>query len=49
MKRIRLYSAGLLAVLLGVPLTEKAFAQGWDLAYGIFSLTATAVDASGGS
>ncbi len=49
MKRIRMYAAGLLAVLLGVPLTEKAFAQTGDILYSVFGITAAAIDASGGS
>lgn len=49
MKRFRMYAAGLLAVLLGVPLTEKAFAQSTDIAYGVFDVVLAAIDASGGS
>lgn len=49
MKKMRIYAAGVLAVLLGVPLTEKAFGQGIEIAYGVFDVVLAAIDASGGS
>lgn len=49
MKKMRTYAAGMLAVLLGVPLSEKAFGQGIDIAYGVFDVVLSAIDASGGS
>lgn len=49
MKRIRIYAAGLLAVLLGVPLTEQAYAQSGDVFGAAFDLANTIARASGGS
>ncbi len=49
MTRTRLYAAGLLAFLLGVPLTQRAFAQGWDVFWSSFELADAIANASGGS
>ncbi len=46
-QRLRVYAAGLLAVLLGVPLTEQAFAD--DIAGAAIDLGTAISRASGGS
>ncbi|MBK9127385.1 MAG: hypothetical protein IPM13_06255 [Phycisphaerales bacterium] len=48
LKRVRLYAAGTIAVLLGVPLTQKAMADGLDVAFAALNLTGYIVDASAG-
>jgi hypothetical protein len=48
-QRLRLYAAGLLAVLLGVPLTEQAFAQTSDIAGAAIDLGTAISRVSGGS
>ncbi len=48
-QRLRLYAAGLLAVLMGVPLTEQAFAQSTDIAGSAIDLGLAISRASGGS
>ncbi len=45
----RLYMAGLVAFLLGVPLTEKAFGRTEDIVWAAFDLAAVIADASDGS
>jgi hypothetical protein len=47
LKKLRLYAAGLLAFLVGVPLTEQAFAQVGDIVQSSFDL-AGAIAASAG-
>jgi hypothetical protein len=46
---MRLYAAGTLAVLLGVPLTEKAMAQGLDVAFAAINLAGFITEASAGT
>ncbi len=48
LKRVRLYAAGTIAVLLGVPLTEKAMAQGLDIAFAALNLAGFITEASAG-
>lgn len=38
MKRMRMYLAGLVAFLVGIPLTEQAFAQTGDILEGAWQL-----------
>jgi len=45
----RLYMAGLIAFLLGVPLTEKAFGRTEDIVWTAFDLAGAIADASDGS
>lgn len=48
--RLGLYAAGVLAFLLGVPLTQRAFAQeGFDIFFASLDLAGAIADASGGS
>ena len=48
--RLRLYAAGLLAFLLGIPLTQRALAQdGWDIFFSSLNLADAIGNASGGS
>jgi hypothetical protein len=47
--RLRVWMAGVLALLIGFPLTEKAFGQVWDIVGSSFSLADAIADASGGS
>jgi hypothetical protein len=47
--RIRLYAAGLLAFLIGMPLTERAFAQVGDIVNGAIGLGLGIADSAGGS
>jgi hypothetical protein len=44
---MRIYTAGLLAFLLGVPLTERAFAQGWDILNSSLGLAGAISNAAG--
>ncbi len=47
--RVRLYVAGLVALLLGVPLTEKALAaDAWDITGAALGLGFSIADASSG-
>lgn len=48
-KKLRLYAAGLLAFLVGVPLTERALAQTEDIIYSSLGLAAAIVDSAGQS
>jgi hypothetical protein len=47
--RLRLYAAGLLAFLIGVPLTEQAYGQVGDIIWSSVNLAGAIADASGGS
>jgi hypothetical protein len=47
--RIRLYMAGLIAFLLGMPLTEKVFAGAGDIWYSAWDLGWSIADSSDGS
>lgn len=47
--KLRLYLAGLAAFLIGVPLTEKAFGQVWEIIDASIALTAGIIDSVGGS
>jgi len=47
--KLRLYAAGLLAFLLGIPLTERAFGQGDDVVNASFNLAAAIADSVGQS
>jgi hypothetical protein len=48
LNKLRLYAAGLLAVLLGIPLTEKAFGQTGDIVSASFGLADAISRISGG-
>jgi hypothetical protein len=48
-KKLRLYSAGLLAFLVGVPMTEQALAQTGDIINASLSLAAAIIDSAGRS
>lgn len=48
-RKLRLYAAGLLAFLVGVPMTEQALAQTGEIIYASLSLAAAIVDSAGGS
>ena len=45
---MRLYAAGLLAALLGIPLTEKAFGQVGNIVGASFDLAGAIASLSGG-
>ncbi len=47
--RLRLYMAGLVAFLMGVPLTEKAYGQVGDIVGGSLSLAGAIAESAGGS
>jgi hypothetical protein len=47
--RLRLYLAGLVAFLIGVPLSEEAFGQAGDIVRGSLFLTRGIIDSAGGS
>lgn len=47
--RWRLYAAGVLAFLLGIPLTERAFGQTGDIVRASFSLARAIADSAGDS
>ena len=47
--RLRWYTAGLLAFLIGVPLTEKAFAQAGDIVANAIGLGFAIADSAGRS
>ena len=49
MRRTRIYVAGLLAFLLGVPLTEQAFGQVEDIVAASFSLAGAIANSAGAS
>ncbi len=49
LKRWRLYAAGLLAFLVGVPLTEQALAQTGDIVSASLDLAAAIVQSAGRS
>ncbi len=48
-KKLRLYTAGLVAFLLGMPLTEEAFAGTGDIVWAGLDLGFSIADLSGGS
>lgn len=49
-KELRWYTAGLLAILMGVPMAEKAMADdGGDIFGNVLSLTGAIIDAAGNS
>ncbi|MEW6249368.1 MAG: hypothetical protein AB1716_01880 [Planctomycetota bacterium] len=47
--KLRLYAAGLVAFLIGVPLTEKALGQTGDIIWSSFNLAAAIADSAGQS
>jgi hypothetical protein len=47
--KLRLYLAGLVAFLIGVPLSEKAFGQVGDIVSGSLILTEGIIDSAGRS
>jgi hypothetical protein len=49
MNRIRLWSAGVIAFLVGVPLTEKAYGQGFDIVTASIDLALAIADSAGDS
>ncbi len=49
MRKTRFYLAGLVAFLLGMPLTEKAFAQGEDIVTSAIDLGLAIANSAGGS
>ncbi len=49
LRKMRLYGAGLIAFLLGMPLTEQAFAQTGDIVSAAISLAGTIIDSAGRS
>lgn len=48
-RKMRLCLAGLVAFLLGMPLTEQAFAQGQDIISASFGLAGAIADSAGKS
>jgi hypothetical protein len=48
-RKMRLYIAGLLAFLIGMPLTEQAFAQTGDIINASLGLAGAIVDSAGRS
>lgn len=48
LNKLRLYVAGVLAVLLGIPLTEKAFGATGDIVSASFDLAGAIANLSGG-
>jgi hypothetical protein len=49
MRKSRLYLAGLVAFLIGIPLTEQAFAQGADVITSSIQLAAAIANSAGAS
>ncbi len=49
LKRMRLLMAGVVAFIVGVPLTEKAYGQVGDVIFGSLDLAGAIIDASDGS
>ena len=47
-QRLRLFVAGLVAFLVGMPLTEKAFGYAYDITVSAIDLGLSLADASGG-
>ncbi|MGD9715067.1 MAG: hypothetical protein AB7N71_05580 [Phycisphaerae bacterium] len=47
--RLRLWVAGLVAFIVGVPLSERAFAQTFDIIRSAFSLGLSIADSAGDS
>jgi hypothetical protein len=48
-RKMRLYAAGLIAFLLGMPLTEQAFAQSADIVGAAINLAGAVIDSAGRS
>ena len=48
-RKMRFYLAGLFAFLIGMPLTEKAFAQTGDIIFSSLSLAAAIANSAGAS
>ena len=49
MKKLRLYTAGLVAFLIGIPLTEQAFGQTGDIISASFDLFGAIANSAGRS
>lgn len=49
LSKLRFYLAGLVAFLIGVPLTEQAFGQAGPIVGGSFGLAGAIADSAGGS
>lgn len=49
LKKLRLYTAGLVAFLIGIPLTEQAFGQTGDIISASFDLAGAIADSVGRS
>lgn len=49
LSRLRVYAAGLVAFLLGLPLTQKAFGQADDIIRASFNLADAIIDSAGDS
>ena len=48
-KKMRLWMAGLVAVLIGMPMADKAEAAGFSIVDAVIDLTGAIVDAAGNS
>lgn len=49
LRKVRLYAAGLIAFLIGMPLTEQAYAQTGDIIWAGINLAAAVADSAGQS